>query len=244
MPVGGSAKTMKSEAPEPSIRRAAARTISPRRSLPSGRALVGAMLVTLASLGAFIAATSNDDGPDTRFLVTTRDLRAGDTLTAADVMFEPMTLSADLADRSLNSLVGLDGAVVLRDFRAGELIDVADVINGVDGATAADLHEITIGIPLERTPSSLTAGDRVTILATAGDTTRVAVEDAPVLAVDRRPDQIGSSSRGMLTLAIDDPAIVLDLAHLTQTTDVTVVRSTRALGDVFPPQTSFPDIDS
>ena len=48
----------------------------------------------------------------------------------------------------------------------------------------------------------------------------------------------------MLTLAIDDPAVVLDVAHLTQTTDVTIVRSTRALDDVFPPSTSFEDTDS
>ena len=237
---------MESTTAEPTDARAAGRTISPRRALPSGRALVGAFLVTVASLGAFIIATGGDDGPDTSFLVTTRDLRAGDTLSEADVTFEPMTLSDELAGRALNSMAGVDGAVVLRDFRAGELIDVADVIGGVAGADATngDLHEITIGIPLERTPSSLVAGDRVTILATSGDTTQVAVEDARVLEVDRRPDQIGSSGRGVLTLAIDDPAVVLDVAHLTQTTDVTIVRSTRALDDVFPPSTSFEDTDS
>ncbi|MEM9521524.1 MAG: SAF domain-containing protein [Actinomycetota bacterium] len=228
------------ESPEP---RSAGRSISPRRALPSGRALVGAFLVTVATLGAFVVATGGDDGPTTSFLVTTRDLTAGEAITEADVRFEAMTLSDDLAGRALNSTAGIDGAVVLRDFRAGELIDVADVIAGVDGGGAidGDLHEITIGVPLERTPSSLVVGDRVTILATADDTTRVAVEDARVLEVDRRPDQIGSSGRGILTLAIDDPAVVLEVAHLTQTADITVVRSTRALDDVFPTETSTED---
>ena len=239
---------MESTTAEPTDGRAAGRTISPRRALPSGRALVGAFLVTIAALGAFVVATGGDDGPTTSFLVTNRDLRAGDTIGQDDVRFEPMTLSTDLAGRALNSTDGLDGAVVLRDFRAGELIDVADVIAGIeagaDEAVDEGLHEVTIGIPLERTPSSLVVGDRVTILATADDTTRVAVEDARVLAIDRRPDQIGSSGRGVLTLAIDDPAVVLEVAHLTQTTDITVVRSTRALDDVFPAATSSPEADS
>lgn len=237
---------MESTTAEPIDGRAAGQTISPRRALPSGRALVGAFLVTVAALGAFVVAAGGDEGPTTSFLVTSRDLRAGDTITPADVRFEPMTLSSELAGRALNSTDGLDGAVVLRDFRAGELIDVADVIAGVERDDDDDggIHEITIGIPLERTPSSLVVGDRVTILATADDTTRVAVEDARVLEVDRRPDQIGSSGRGVLTLAIDDPAVVLAIAHLTQTTDITVVRSTRALDDVFPAETSSPGADS
>ena len=235
---------MQTTTAEPAEVRAAGRTIAPRRALPSGRALVGALLVTIAAIGAFVVATSGDDGPTTSYLVTTRSLQAGDVITSADVRFEAMTLSDDLAGRALNSTDGLDGATVLRDFRVGELIDVADVIAGAAGTDESDVHEITIGVPLDRTPASLVVGDRVTILATADDTTRVAVEDARVLEVDRRPDQIGSSGRGVLTLAIDDPAVVLDVAHLTQTTDITVVRSTRAIDDVFPRETSTPETTS
>ncbi|MEM9204502.1 MAG: SAF domain-containing protein [Actinomycetota bacterium] len=215
----------------------AVRAITPRRSLPSGRALIGAFLVTVAALGAFVVATGGDDGPTTSFLVTTRDLAAGDTITIADVRFEPMTLSSDLAGRSLNSTDGLDGATVLRDFRAGELIDVADVIGAIGDQTDgpdATLHEVTIGVPLERTPASLREGDRITLLGTAGATTRVAVEDALVLDIDREPDQIGLSGTGILTIAIDEPDVVLTVAHISQTTDITIVLSTRALTDVFP----------
>ena len=199
---------------------------------------MGAFLVTVAALGAFALATGGDDGPDTRYLVTTRDISAGDRLSLADVMFEPMVLSDDLAGRSVNSTDGLEGATALRDFRAGELIDVADVIGGVNGGDGdATIHEITFGIPLERTPTSLVPGDRVTVLATIGGTTRLAVEDAQVLEVDRQPDQIGSSGRGVPTLAVDAPDTVMDIAHLTQIADITVVRSTRAIDDVFPAET-------
>ena len=218
--------------------RAARRAISPRRSLPSGRALVGAFLVTVAALGAFAVATGGDDGPDTRYLVTTRDIAAGEQLSLADVTFEAMVLSDDLAGRSVNSTDGLEGATALRDFRAGELIDVADVIGGVNSDVAeATIHEVTFGIPLERTPASLVPGDRVTVLATVAGSTRLTVEDAQVLEIDRQPDQIGSSGRGVLTIAVDAPETVMDIAHLTQIADITVVRSTRAIDDVFPAET-------
>lgn len=231
------------QATETTEARGAGRSIAPRRSLPSGRALVGAFLVTVAALGTFVLATSGDDGPTTEFLVTTRDIAAGDTLTAADVRFEAMTLSDDLASRALNTTDGLDGATALRDFRAGELIDVADVIGGVVDVDG-DVHEVTFGIPLDRTPASLIPGDRVTVLATSRDITELAVEDARVLEIDRQPSQIGSSGRGIITVAIDDPAVVMELAHLTQVAEITVVRSTRAIDDIFPARNAADGEDS
>ena len=97
---------------EPAGVRAAGRVISSRRALPSGRALVGALLITVATIGAFAVATSTEDGPATDYLVMTRDLRAGDSITEADVRFEPMTLSEELAGRTLNSTAGLEGATI------------------------------------------------------------------------------------------------------------------------------------
>lgn len=217
----------------------ARRTISPRRSLPSGRAVVGALLICVAGLGTFALTTTGDAGPDTRYVVTTRDIDAGEQLTDADVTFEAMVLSDELARRTINTLDGLDGATALRDLRTGALIDVADVISGTgaDGA-GAQIHEVTFGVPLDRTPSSLVVGDRVTVLATIAGSTHLTVEDAPVLEIDRQPDQIGSTGRGVLTVAIDAPETVMDIAHLTQIAEITVVRSTRAIADTFPSATN------
>lgn len=132
------------------------RRITPRGSLPSGRALVGAFLITAAALGAFAVASGSENGPTTRYLVTTHAIEIGGRLSTTDVQFEAMTLSDELADRSLNSTNGLDGATVLRTFRAGELIDIADVIPA-NAAAAIDetMHEVTFGVPLERTPTSI-----------------------------------------------------------------------------------------
>lgn len=219
---------------EPVFTTEAGQAISRRRALPNGRAVVGALLISVAAIGSFLAASGGDTGPSTSYLVATRALRAGQTLTTADVRFEPMTLSEELAQRVLNSDIGLDGATVLRDLRAGELLDSADLLAGNTASSTPGSHEITIGTPLERTPTSLVAGDRVTILTTLDDTTRVAVEDAQVIGFDPRPDQIGASGRGILTLAIDDAETVVEVAHLTEIAEITVVRSTRAIADTFP----------
>lgn len=216
--------------------RAPIRAITPRRGLPSGRAIVGALLVTIAAVGAFIAATVGDDTPDTAYLVLNEPIAAGAAVSVDMVEAVPMELSPSVAESSLVSTVGLDGAVALRDLRAGELLSAADLIATpvVDGEPIGSVHELTFGIPLDRTPAGILRGDRVTVLATIDTQTQVAIEDALVLAIDTEPDSIGASGRGVLTLAIDDPADVVAVAHLTQVADITVVRSTRAIEDVFP----------
>ena len=233
---GSVATATLTEAAPTEAARPVARPIRPRRALPNGRALAGALLVTIGALGAFALATGGDDGPTTSYLVSARDLAAGESITIADVRFEAMELSTELARSTLNSTDGLDGAVVLHDLRSGELVSVSHLAAAATaaGESLGAVHEVAFGIPLDRSPAGLAPGDRVTLLATAEGTTTLAVEDAVVLAIDTQPDQIGSNGRGILTLAIDDPTTVMEIAHLTQVADITVVRSTRALDDRYP----------
>ena len=210
--------------------------ITPRRGLPSGRALIGGLLVTVAALGSFAIATAGSEGPGTEYLVLSSPVAAGDTITLTTVAFEAMELSPSLIASALTTTDGLEGAIALRDLRIGELLAADDLIAApsVDGQTISGMHELTFAVPLDRTPPGLRRGDRVTILGTATDTTTVAVEDALVLMIDTRPDQIGSSGRGVLTLAIEDAGSVMTITHVTQTAEITVVRSTRALDDIYP----------
>jgi len=210
--------------------------ITPRRGLPSGRALIGGLLVTLAALGSFAVATAGSEGPGTEYLVLSVPVAAGDTITLTTVALEAMELSPALIASSLTTTDGLEGAIALRDLRAGELLATDDLIAApsIDGQTIRGMHELTFAVPLDRTPPGLRRGDRVTILGTAVDTTTVAVEDALVLMIDTRPEQIGSSGRGVLTIAIEDAGSVMTITHVTLTAEITVVRSTRALDDIYP----------
>ena len=71
----------------------AERTIKPRRGLPSGRAVVGALLVTVAAVGSFAAASRSDNGPDDSYLVITRRVDAGTPVRSEYLQLEPMQLS-------------------------------------------------------------------------------------------------------------------------------------------------------
>ena len=95
---------------------------SPRRGLPSGRAVVGALLVTVAAVGAFVIARSNDGIPDTSYLVAVRSVDAGTQITLKDISLIPVTLPMETAANVLSSAVGADGAITTRDLVAGDLI--------------------------------------------------------------------------------------------------------------------------
>ena len=218
------------------------RSIVSRRSLPNGRALVGALLVTVAAVGAFVLSTRGDSGPGTEYLVLLRDIDAGGLVNAADVAYEPMTLSPELADIAFSSTSAdttghLDGATALRFLHAGALLLVPDLrgANRILGAETTEIHELTLPVPLDRTPDLLTRGDRVAILAydARNEDTWVAVEDGLVLAYNTSGDSFGSSSQGRLTLGLSDPERVLRGAHLSFL-ELTVVLTTRVANHDYP----------
>ena len=224
------------------------RSIVSRRSLPNGRAVVGALLVTVSAVGAFAFANGGNNGPSTEYLVLLRDIEAGDSISAADLASEPMTLSPQLADiafesASTDSAGGLDGATALRFLHAGGLLLAPDVrdLAPIADLDSTSIHELTLPVPLDRTPELLRRGDRVTILAydPRGQNTRVVFEDALVLDFDTGSDHIGASSDGRLTVGLSDPGRVLRGVHLSFL-ELTVVLTTRAAEDIFPEQYADP----
>jgi len=218
----------------------ATRTILPRRNLPNGRALMGALLISIAAVGAYATATSGTDGPTTRYLVITSPVDAGQPVSLSGVSLEAMDLPADVAGSVLNSTDELDGATALRDLRPGEILYSDDLLAAptIDGSPIGSVHELSFPVPLDRTPGGLVRGDRVTVLSTLRvadtPTTMVAIEDAIVLSFDSRSDQLGSMGTGVLTLAIGDAGKVVSTAHLSQQGELTIIRSTRAIADRFP----------
>ncbi len=229
---------------------AAPRRVRARRALPNGRSIVGALLVTSAAVGAFLVAGTDRSDPRTDYLVLTSDIAVGDSLTRADVVADPLDLGTTVAATAVAGTADVGGAVALRDLRAGELLVNDDVLARVDvgNDTVGPIHELTIPVPLDRSPAALFAGDRVTVLATAtlADEliTHVAAEDLLVLRFDTGADRIGGAAQGVLTLAVDDPGTVLSVAHSAQQGDMTVVRTTRALGDTYPVSTGSRPLDA
>lgn len=209
----------------------------PRRGLPTGRAVVGGLLITVATVGAFALATSGDEGPTTEYLVVGRDVEPGESLDIGDVHLEAMELSPAVAANALRSTSGLEGATALRWLRAGELVDSRSLRGAafVDGEPVTDVHELTFPVRQSRTPTRLERGDRVTILAHVDDDVLItALEDALVLSYDTAPSGVGGGD-GVLALALPDSGLVTRAALLSYDADqLTVVLTSGALDDTYP----------
>jgi len=207
-----------------------------RRGLPTGRAVVGALLMTIAAVGSFSIATGADRGPDTEYLVLVDDIEPGDRVGADDVEFAPMILASDVAANALTSTVGLEGATALQFLRAGSVLDRRD-LNGasfVGGAPVVGVHELTFPVSRDRAPAGLRRGDRVTVLAfdERASVLRTALEDALVLSYDAEAAGIGRSDEARLTLALPDAEAVVR-ATFWSYRPLTIVLTSRALDDEY-----------
>src|SRR5262245_12907440 len=177
--------------------RRAAPTITRRSSLPSGRAVVGGLLVTLAVLGTYFAATAGDSGPDTQYVVAARAIDQGERLSEGDLRMVAMDLSAGVADHAFRETDALRGAVALAPLREGSLIEASQVL---PPSVAAEeplepTHELSLRLPVEQAvDGALNRGERVDVLATYGTgdeaITVVVTRDALVTAIGH-PDDAG-----------------------------------------------------
>jgi hypothetical protein len=220
--------------PAPPATPPASRTIARRPGLPGGRAVLGALLVVTAGVGTFTLGGNDDDGPSGRYPVLVRSVDPGDTVDDEVVEWRPMDLDPDVAARTFEMRADGDGefraAIALVPMSRGELLqrsDVADIDAGREGLASAQL---SIPVPVDRTPPGLRRGERIAVLATYGSgdgaTTVPTVQAATVLAYDSDPEAIGASDRGRLTLALDDTTALVATAHAAQVAELTVVRTT------------------
>ncbi|MPY94373.1 MAG: hypothetical protein GEV08_15325 [Acidimicrobiia bacterium] len=217
-PAAGAAGTSTAPAPP--------RVIAHRRGLPSGRAVAGGLLIALAALGAYVAATGGDGGPSTTYVVASHDLAPGQELSAQDVELVAIDLPPAQARGTYRSVAALESAVARGPIPGGALVTVADVAPSAHGGA---YRELSVSLPRARAlDGALVAGDRVDLVATADGASTAVVQDALVLAVSG--DGGGALGGGdvVVTLALDDPAVALHTAHAAAATDVTLLRSTRA----------------
>ena len=209
------------------------RSGGPRRGLPSGRALVGGLLVTMAAVVVFAAYAGSQDTASASVVVARRDLDPGERLTADDVEVRAVDAAADLTGRSFPDTDELVGAVTLGPVAAGELVQEGSV-----RLSAPDASGPEFSFPVDRERAlagDIRSGESVDLLATFGSgsdaRTSVAARDARVLHVqESRSGTLGSSGRLVLTVALTSDAEVIDVAHASEVAVITVVRSSRSPG--------------
>jgi hypothetical protein len=195
--------------------------------------MVGALLITLAAVGAF-ALGQRDDRPSTSsFVVVTKPIAPGTRLDAGALATRPLPLDGEIAAQSFGTIEQVLGAVALAPMNPGQLVPRAAVAAPSEiGGEIVVGHELTFPVERDRVPANLRRGELVAVLATYGTgsdaRTTTTAQRATVLSFDTEADTIGSTRTARLTVLLDDPETVIATAHASHAADLTIVRTTQA----------------
>ena len=213
------------------------RTVRPRRSLPGGRAVVGAFLVVVAAVGTFGAYLTATAAPATSYLVAARTFEIGHVLGEDDLVLGAGVRAAaiDLPDEQAGRVVPADpaamaalvGRVVVAPIMTGDLVQHTAFV-GVE--EAGDGVTMSFSLPVDRALAGrVGAGERVDVLATfsgagaLGSETRVVARDVVVVAVLAGGDGL-NGGRVTMTVEVPDLATAQQLQHAVDTAQVAVLR--------------------
>ena len=206
---------------------APARTVRRRRGLPGSRAVVGGLLVAASAVGLFAAASRSGDGPGHSYVVARQDLAAGTRLEPSHLELAPMELAPAVRARVFDDAEPLLGTTLVAPLAAGELVQASAVVaRRTDSAS----RELSFTLERGRLGAGVKQGERADLLATygtGGDAfTTVVVRQAVLVAIER--PRTGDSGATLVTVAVEDAADALALAHALQLGKITVVRATGA----------------
>lgn len=194
-----------------------------RIGLPSGRAALGGLLMALAAIGVYLAHASATADDTIAVAIAARDLRPGETITAADLELVDVELPGPV-----RGLFGSVDAAVGR--QVGSPVDRGEFL--LASATVEPTHdealELAITLPSHRAAGRLRPGDRVDVFSTwSSSTTELIAVDARVLEVrGAEASVIGGSDVVTVRLAVEDFAQVEALVHAQAAGDLTLVRAT------------------
>ena len=203
-----------------------------RRPLPGGRAALGALLVAVAAVGTFAAASGAGEDPRRPYLVARTDLAVGHRIQRADLAVGRMDLPSYLARGHAFTeadAARLVGAVVVGPVARGELVQRASVRVGGPAAAAGRVVSFPID-PARAVGGALQAGEFVDVLATYGGSgtadgyTAVVVRAARVVSARERGGFAGGDSL-VLTLDVPSAEAAMAVAHAADAGHVTVVRA-------------------
>jgi hypothetical protein len=202
------------------------RPVARRRPLPGGRAVAGGLLVGLAAVLTWVAASGPAGPAGAPAVVARRSVRAGVRLTDADLAVRRIDLPPDVASRTFGSTAALAGAVVVAPIAAGELVQASSVATGVPAG-----FELAIPVEDAGLVDGVEPGERVDVLATYGtgtDAFTVAVVLGAVVVEVPAPvsDGFGAAVAPVLTVALRSRADALAVTHAIHAGAVTLVRAT------------------
>lgn len=198
-----------------------AREVRRRRSLPGGRAALGALLIALAAVGTFSAASGATDDRRQSYVVARADLAVGQRLARTDLATARLELPAFTRDRAFRAdeVDDLVGRVVLGPMGRGELVQRSAV------GAARPGRQVSFSIdPARAVGGRLQPGEFVDVVATLDGRTRVVVERAQVASVRDMGGMAGGDSL-VVTLDIASAEAAVALVNALDKGDLTLVRA-------------------
>jgi len=201
------------------------RRIERRVERPGTRAVAGALLMTVAAVGVFVAHTTAGGEPRGTVVVADGPVRPGQELGAADLRVERVDLP-DAVSGTFARSDDLVGRVALAPMGPGEVVSRSAVTDDV----SSPAHEVAVVLPRDQVAvGRLKQGERVDVYVTADDTTRTVARGAQVVLIGSTEEASLTSAREVtLVVAVEDTTTVAAVVHALRTGDVTIVRSTLA----------------
>lgn len=211
-----------------------------KRRLPSGRAVLGGLLVSLAVAGILIASQLGEDATFQDVVVARQDLAPGTVIEPAHVEEVRMRL-ADDADWVVPSADAVIGSVVLGPVGQNEFLQVSNIAEGGPDTLPSGLAEVSIEIESSRAPASLSAGELVSILSTTedgeGSRTMLVADRVTVLSYSTGTDGDFSGGDTVLRLGVADGDTATAIVSAAVTSDVSVLGVTGANDVTIPEET-------
>lgn len=204
------------------------------RGLPSGRAMVGGLLVAVAMVAAVALSRAGGAPPMVPTVVASTAISPSEALGPHNLTVTELALPEELIDSTYPDRDALAGTVSRSHIGVGEVLQRGGVVESTAvQREAAPAREVSLHIDGDRAVDGrLEAGDRVDVLATYGNgidaLTYVVLADAPVLSAARTDAGVSSGRALVLTLALSRRDDTISLAHAVDNADITVVRTTTA----------------
>lgn len=201
-----------------------------KRRLPTGRAVLGGLLVTLAVLGVLLASQLGDDSTFRDVVVAREDLAPG-TVIAPEHVAQIRIRLADDADWVVEQPEQVYGSVLLGPVGRLEFLQKANVAEGNPSSVPSGLAEVSIEIDPGRAPSRLAPGELISVLATYDDEdparTELIADRVVVLSYSNGEGDFSTSST-VLRLGIADGAAASAIVTASLTGEISIIGVTGA----------------
>lgn len=191
----------------------------------TGGGLVAASVVLLSGIGA-----TDDVAPPT-WIVASRDIPAGATLTESDLALAPMDLHDTTRPNALQDASLAIGSVTVGPIDKGDLVANSRIADASDPTSSA-ARRVTIDLPVaDALGGDIAVPQLVDVVAVTPSASSVIARGVPVLSLDS-PDigGIGAASSVQLTLAVADEAEAIEVIDARRDGSIVLIATTTARG--------------